>query len=301
MMARLSGCVAAGICLFCFSALAEGETATPAMRPFPVTWGKLDGCLIDFSSLLEKPAGKTGFITVRDGHLATADGKRIRFWGVNLSGKGGLPPKEHAEVIAERLARWGINCVRFHFFDRPARTASSTHLETTPRRLDPEYLDRLDYMTARLKAHGIYSDINLNVARSYKAGDGVRDYELLGFAKGLTYFDPRLLELQREYARALLTHKNPYTGTEYRHEPCVAIVELVNENSLVEAWMDGRLRGTNTERIPAPGPTYPQATPRAWMLQPRLWSIKAVTLHAWATAWLVIRETKASLWRADWR
>jgi len=249
-MLRWIACLAVGIGFFCVSAQAMEETAIPVMKPFSVTWGKLDGSLIDFSYLLEKPAGKAGFITVRDGHLATADGKRIRFWGVNLSGKGGLPPKEHAEAMAERLARWGVNCVRFHFFDRPAPNGIIDASRDDTRRFDLEYLDRLDYMTARLKARGIYSDINLNVARSYKAGDGVRDYELLGFAKSLTYFDPRLLELQQEYARALLTHKNPYTGNEYRHEPCVAIVELVNENSLVEAWMDGRLRGTNTRKNP---------------------------------------------------
>ncbi len=250
MIMRWSTCLAFGICLGCFSVQAAEETTSPVMKPFPVTWGNLDGSKIDFSYLLEKPAGKSGFITIRDGHLATADGKRIRFWGVNLSGKGCLPPKEHAEAMAERLARWGINCVRFHFFDRPAPNGIIDASRNDTRRFDPEYLDRLDYLTARLKARGIYSDINLNVARSYKVGDGVRDYELLGFAKGLTYFDPRLLELQREYARALLTHKNPYTGNEYRHEPCVAIVELVNENSLVEAWMDGRLRGTNTRKNP---------------------------------------------------
>ncbi|GAB6185973.1 hypothetical protein [Thermopirellula anaerolimosa] len=250
MMPRIGACGAMGIFLFCLSARAAEETATPALQPFPVSWGKLDGCLIDFSYMLEKPAGKSGFVTVRDGHLATADGKRIRFWGVNLSGKGGLPPKEHAEATAERLARWGVNCVRFHFFDRPAPNGIIDPSRDDTRRLDPEYLDRLDYMVAQLKARGIYSDINLNVARSYKIGDGVRDYELLGFAKGLTYFDPRLLELQREYDRTLLTHKNPYTGNEYRREPCVAIVELVNENSLVEAWMDGRLRGTNTRKNP---------------------------------------------------
>ncbi|MCP5114138.1 MAG: hypothetical protein GY953_25180, partial [bacterium] len=47
----------------------------------------------------------------------------------------------------------------------------------------------------------------------------------------------------------LVTHRNPYTGTEYRHDPAVAIVELVNENSLIESWVRGRLRGTQTERI----------------------------------------------------
>ncbi len=111
-------------------------------------------------------------------------------------------------------------------------------------------MDRLDFFVGELKKRGIYTNLNLNVARTYKPGDGVRDYALLGFAKGLTYFDPRLLELQKEYTRQLLTHRNTYTGNEYRHEPAVAIVEFLNENSLVESWVAGRLLGQNTRKNP---------------------------------------------------
>jgi hypothetical protein len=45
-------------------------------------------------------------------------------------------------------------------------------------------------------------------------------------------------------------HRNPYTQSEYRHEPAVAIVEMVNENSLVESWFSGRLLGKNTTKNP---------------------------------------------------
>src|ERR1700733_16214667 len=59
---------------------------------------------IDARFLLDAPAGKHGFITVRDGHLFTSDGQRFRIWGVNLSGwtKGSalLPPHKDAEVMA---------------------------------------------------------------------------------------------------------------------------------------------------------------------------------------------------------
>lgn len=219
------------------------------LRPFTVSWDDQPG-LVDLSFLLERPAGKDGFITVEKGHLVTGSGKRIRFWGVNFSGQGCLPPKEHAPIIARRLATLGVNCVRFHFFDRPAPNGIIDAQRDDTRQLDLEQLDRLDWMIFQLKEHGIYTDLNLNVARTYKRGDGVKDYEYLGFAKGLTYFDPRLLELQKEYARLLLTHRNPYTGNEYRAEPAVAIIEFVNENSLVEAWMDGRLQGLNTRKNP---------------------------------------------------
>jgi hypothetical protein len=59
----------------------------------------------------------------------------------------------------------------------------------------------------------------------------------------MTYVGPRLPELQREYARLLLTRCNPYTVSEYRNEPAITLVELVNENSVLEFWMRNWLRG----------------------------------------------------------
>jgi hypothetical protein len=43
------------------------------------------------------------------------------------------------------------------------------------REFDAAQFDRLDNFVAQLKKHGIYCDLNLNVSRTYKAGDGVRD------------------------------------------------------------------------------------------------------------------------------
>lgn len=41
-----------------------------------------------------------------------------------------------------------------------------------------------------------------------------------------------MIELQKDYARQLLTHRNPYTGLEYRNDPAIVIVEINNENAL---------------------------------------------------------------------
>ena len=111
-------------------------------------------------------------------------------------------------------------------------------------------MDTLDWFVAELKKRGIYTNLNLNVGRNFRKGDGVRDHEYLGMAKVVNYFDEQVQMLHREYATQLLTHRNPYTGAEYRHEPAVAIVELVNENSLVEAWFSDRLLGKNTQKNP---------------------------------------------------
>ncbi len=229
------------------------QVATPAevpRVPFLVDWsaGATAAPLADVSFLLKAPAGKEGFIGVRDGRLALPDGSRFRIWGINATMQAGLPAKAEAPLVAANLARLGLNCVRFHFLDRLAPTGLIDASRDDTRRLDPQQLDRLDFFIAELKRHGIYANLNLNVGRTYKAGDGVRDFELLGFPKGLTYFNERLIELQQEYARELLTHVNPHTGHAYSAEPAVAIVEFVNENSLVEAWFSNRLLGNQTNK-----------------------------------------------------
>jgi hypothetical protein len=205
------------------------------LKPFVMNHRGAAASPADLSFLLDAPAGKHGFVRVRDGHLVKPDGSRLRLWGVHLTdwsrGSVLLPPKEDAPMWAATLARYGINCVRLHFIDLDApRGLIAAGADS--RGFDPQQLDRLDFLVAELKKRGIYIDLNLNVGRSYRAGDSVPDHERIRWAKGMTLYDPRLIELQKEYARKILTHVNPYTGTEYRNEPAMAIVEILNENGL---------------------------------------------------------------------
>ncbi len=212
-------------------------------RAFIVDWTADGPSPADVSFLL-KPANER--ITVKNGHLVRGDGERFRIWGINVTGDAALPSTNNAPMVTAALARRGINCIRFHFLDKTGALIPGKGDNT--RSLDPEALGRLDRFVFELKQRGIYSDLNLNVYRKYKPGDGVRDCELLGIGKGATYFDERLIELQREYAKQLLTHVNPFTGRAYCEEPAVAIVEFVNENSLVEAWVNNRLNGSQTNK-----------------------------------------------------
>lgn len=229
------------------SAVAGAEVA---MQPFVMDWRDNAAALVDLSSFLEAPAGLDGHVGVRDGHLVTAGGKRWRIWGVNVTGAACFPSRADAPVVAAHLGRFGINCVRFHFLDSNWSGSLFVRGRDDTRALDPKQLDTLDWFVAELKKRGIYTNLNLNVGRVYRKGDGVRDYEYLGMAKVVNYFDEQVQMLHQEYARQLLTHRNPYTGAEYRHEPAVAIVELVNENSIVEAWFSDRLLGQNTQKNP---------------------------------------------------
>ncbi len=220
------------------------------MKPFTIDWRDNENSLVDLSFLLDAPAGKDGFIRAEDGHLVKPSGERFRIWGVNVTAASCFPSRQDAPIVAAHLARLGVNCVRFHFLDSNGSASLFAKDRDDTRALDPQQLDRLDYFVAELKKRGIYTNLNLNVGRNYRKGDGVKDYEYLGLAKVVNYFDEHVAMLHKEYACRLLTHYNPYTKSPYLSEPAVLIVEIVNENSLVEAWFSDRLLGQNTQKNP---------------------------------------------------
>ncbi|MBI5685107.1 MAG: carbohydrate binding domain-containing protein [Verrucomicrobia bacterium] len=215
--------------------------------PFHLPWEAPPSAVADARFLLDAPAGKHGPITVRDGHLAFKNGKRARFWATNLSGEGCCPPPEIAPRAADRLAKFGFNLVRFHGLDSQwGKTLFPKNAPDT-QHFDPEQLDKLDRMIAELEKRGIYINLNLHVGRHFKPGDGLPQTEMLGYGKYCVLFDPRMIELQKDYARKLLTHRNPHTGRTYAEDPAVVIVELTNENSLFGGWTGGQLRGKQTK------------------------------------------------------
>ena len=246
------------------------------LKPYQIDWSKTGQSVIDMSEFLESPAGGSGFIRVEGGRLVKPDGTRLRIWGVNLTGPECFPPQELAPAIVGDLARFGVNCVRFHHMDGPWSPLFDKSRDDTAE-FDPQAIDRLDFFIAELKKRGIYSNLNLNVSRQYKPGDGVRDAHLLGYGKSATYFNPRLIQLQHDYARKLLRHRNPYTKSEYRHEPAIATVEMVNENSVLEGWVGRRLVGRDTTEERATWRPIPVSYAEELTDQYNLWLEKNVS------------------------
>jgi len=178
-------------------------------------------------------------LQTQDGHFYR-DGKRERLWGVNLSMGANMPSHEDAPYIAARLAAAGVNTVRCHHMDT-ARWPRGLWNAEDGKTISPEALDRLDFFIDQLARRGICVNINLHVGRAHSEYLGLpktnRQYDKIS-----NIFTPALVDAQKQFARQLLTHINPYRKVRYADDPTVAFVEITNENSFFMWASENTLR-----------------------------------------------------------
>lgn len=248
--------------------------------PFILPWNDaLPGVVADFSAM-NSAIGPDSQVTVAgEGHFV-AHGQRIRFLGVNFAGDSPFMPTNKADAVAARLAKFGVNCVRFHHMDAPWAYNSGILAYTSTRstNFNLSQLEKVHFVISRLKAHGIYANINLLVGREYRSGDGLgsevttmdwKDQHILG------YFNDTALTLQKDYATKLLTPTNRFTGLPLGRDPAVAFVEIINENGIIQKWLDGGL-----DRLPATYAKQLQARWNDWLLA--RYTTEAAMLAAWS-------------------
>lgn len=196
------------------------------------------GTAADLSDWSTQPASQQ--ITISNGHFY-AGGQRIRFMGTNMTAQACFPSYNDpllgnvAEKIAARLSKLGINCVRLIGIDCIVPYGMLNADLTT---FDATQLDRLDYFISRLKAHGIYVDIVIHGSRRFPGYDSTGLTDMSAF-HAVDLYHPGMIQLQKEYASALLTHTNAYTGNTYANEPAVALLEINNEDGLTFYWRAG--------------------------------------------------------------
>ncbi len=193
--------------------------------------GIIPSCAVDFTSTLDAPAGGHGYLSVgRDGHFHWGDGKRARFWGVNISSSRLNVPNEQIEKVAATLASAGVNLVRLEAIDNRNCLLGGADTQTSFE-FDAKYLDRLDKWTDTLRRHGIYYYLDLLDFRTFKPGDKVTNAEAMErAARPYAMFDEYLIQLQQEFAEKLLNHRNPYSNLRPVDDQALAMVELCNEH-----------------------------------------------------------------------
>ena len=186
----------------------------------------------------EKPAGKHGFLKVSGDQFVFEDGTAARFWGTNFNGGANFPEFDYAEKVAKRLAKIGVNIVRFHQLDSEWNTPNIYQFTKGERKgntlsFDPESMKRLDYLIYCLKKEGIYCYLDIFTYRKFKTGDGIENaFELRDAAKPYSGYNRKMIELQKRAAYDFWTHINPYTGLAYKDDPVFALCEVVNESEL---------------------------------------------------------------------
>lgn len=204
------------------------KVADPGMKIVP-------GSALDFSFMLDAPAGKYGPIVIRDGHFEfeKLKGRKVRFYGNNLCFTAQYLEKRACEKLADQFAAIGYNSVRFHHYDDNLIDHKSGNSTT----IDAGMMDKLDYLFYCFKKKGIYITTDLYCSRRFKAGEikgfgNISHYEM----KALAPINEDAFNNWKEFSRKLLTHKNRYTGTSWAEDPALFGISVVNEDTIYHSW-----------------------------------------------------------------
>lgn len=202
-------------------------------KPFRFSKTIVKGSPLDFSTSLDAPAGKYGFVrSSANGEFVfeNAPEKKIRFFGTNVCMGANFPDKKTADELVDRLAVQGYNSLRFHHHDNGMIDRDAADSVT----LDPEKMDRMDYLFAKCKERGIYLTTDFYTSRSLRKGD-----QLSGTGttmKALLPVDRKAMENWKTFVRRWMEHRNPYTGLKWGEDPALLCVNLVNEDTLFSHW-----------------------------------------------------------------
>lgn len=189
---------------------------------------------LDFSSLVNHyPAGKYGQLKIdSNGHFFFPQSKeRHKFLIANIAWAiptGGYPSHKEAKAYAEQLRIQGYNMVRVHFIVEHLMNRQSGNFN-----FNKEQMDRFFYFLSELKKNGIYWNIDILTLDNGAYGDvkphhWVNRHDL----KTGIYFDDIKREHWKSIVKKFFLQKNPYTGLDTLSDPALAVLNLVNENTL---------------------------------------------------------------------
>ncbi|MFA6938117.1 MAG: carbohydrate binding domain-containing protein [Treponema sp.] len=217
------------------------ESTLKDAKPFEFTSRVVaESSAADCSSMNTPITEKQRIFVSKDGHLES-NGKRIRLYGTNISS---IPAKSDAAYWAKVLASQGFNCIRWHHFDSNWTNCFLKYDQNGKYSYNWDKIDDFDYFYNELKNVGIYSNINMLVGRDVKSPNGYpKELDSLDWKErhALGFWNEEALDMQKDYANTILTHKNPYTNLTYAEDPATAIVEINNENGLMMSFLNGTL------------------------------------------------------------
>ena len=219
---------------------ARGVVVTAGETYIPMQYRKdiIPGSILDFSGLLNAPAGKYGFLKNAGGNFEFTGrpGVPARFYGANVCFDVACPPKELADRMAGEFAATGWNLIRLHHFDGMLSDRKSD----SPLAVNEWVFDNMDYLIAACKKRGIYVTIDLFTARTLRDGEIIPGQNISsGEYKALIFIDERARKNFTDFARLLLNRRNKYTGLAWKEDPAIAMISLVNEDTIFHTVNSG--------------------------------------------------------------
>lgn len=220
------------------------EQPYPEEELYQPSWFAFEGeddyaeSMIDASHWLDAPAGKHGWVKMKDDRFEFENGEPIKFWGVNIAMGWAYADHDEAVEWARYLSKYGVNSVRFH-----KHSWNGLEGQSVSTKINPEKQARHDFFVQELKEKGIYYGWSHIYGHRPKPGDSTRilAYEevlnaggghLKSSTIGLVNFAPDLQDLSIALTVNMLEHKNPHTGLRYADDPGLAFIELQNEDNI---------------------------------------------------------------------
>lgn len=210
--------------------------------------------LMDMSFLNEDTAGQNGWVRQVGDSFIRDDGKKIRFWTVNLNPQG---TEDGVRQQAKFLAKRGVNMARWHtsLFNN---SAASYDAFKTPNAGRVSELQRFINGT---KTEGIYTKVSFFFILGLRinANMGIDGYDSSWISAnptfaneapfGLIFFDQKLKDAYKNWLNVLLDASTS-GGKTVATDPAVAIIEIQNEDNLFFwTWNPARFPEIQQQRI----------------------------------------------------
>lgn len=223
------------VLLFSVSAVCEPDIAWYS------PWAQDKGYL-DMSFLNSPILDQDGFVYTHAGQFYR-NGSEIRFWGTGLNFNALFPTHDQADSLVKEWSNSGYNLFRIHNLFSGYFPAGIWKNIGSFTEFDNTALDRLFYLIAACKAHGIYIEFEPHVSQQFTAAEGCVASGV-GQDHTAMVIDAQRLARIKLICRDFLTVANPYTGKALINDPVLALVVGSNEEEI--KWQNDVLDGMPT-------------------------------------------------------
>ncbi|QDT14970.1 hypothetical protein [Alienimonas californiensis] len=192
-----------------------------------------DAALLDLRALNEAQSGQSGFVRLSENGMSftLGNGEPVRFWAVGTDANRFDPDQmdRHARWLAKR----GVNLCRLHV------TVAAHEEGDALADVNDELIAGCHRFIKSCKDAGIYVLISPYYAhfvapKSWNLPGGTPRME------GLVYVDPKVQAAYKVWTREFYARVNPHTGLSIAEDPTVAMLQILNEDSLL-FWTAQRL------------------------------------------------------------